>query len=154
MRVSALGLSREVEAFERYWLSAADVIAGVAPPDSYVHHRFGEAGLLLGEVARAGWSDVAQSRIDTTVCVAPDSLWPWLWQALPIRREDGSYLEQLERVPHEDAVYQRLLERCAPQRDSNGNYQFRMAAWLVRATRGDNVSCDCLTTVPHETQHP
>lgn len=120
-----------------------------------MHHRFGGRGALLGAVTEAGWVDAEEFRIDSVVSVEPDSLWPWLWRALPIQRAGGPYLDQAEREPYKETIRARLIERCALDLDTDGCYRFAMAAWMVSARRGaDDRMCACLTTEPRENPAP
>ncbi len=93
-----------MEGFDTFWQAAADVLPGLAQPDAYAHHRFGDIEDLRRSVAVCGWEVSAIRPIASARHCADDELWRWLWGSLPLRMVDGSFLSAEERQPIEEAV--------------------------------------------------
>jgi hypothetical protein len=135
LRLTVLGGVGEVEGFDVFWEAARSVVGSLVGPESYPHHSVGEVGALAAVTAAAGWQVTGTQRIVGVRRCAMDELWQWLWGSLPLRFEDGSFLEGVQRAALElriRSVFEPLAERWAIA--DTEYYDVPSVAWMVSAT--------------------
>jgi hypothetical protein len=144
--LTVLGGVGEVEGFDVFWEAARSVVGSLVGPESYPHHSVGEIGVAATLVAAAGWTVTGTQRMVGVRRCGREELWRWLWGSLPLRFEDGSFLEGAERAGWEHRirdVFEPLAQRWATDGSevsgqlsgSVGGKQFDVpsVAWMVSA---------------------
>ena len=141
LRATVLGAAGTVEGFDAFWESAASIVPGLAGPDAYPHHRLGDPARLRSLLQGCGWVvDDIVAVTSVRMCEA-EELWRWLWGALPLLREDGTYVQGPERSAAEADIGTAFFERAEGVR--NGTmFTIRSLAHMAIAVAGPATESD------------
>ena len=149
LRATVLGAAGTVEGFDTFWESAASIVPRLAGPDAYPHHRLGNPARLRSLLEGCRW--VVEDIVAVTsvrMCEA-EELWRWLWGALPLLREDGTYVHGPERSAAETDIRTAFFDRAERMR-SGTTFTIRSLAHMAIAVAGPTAESD--PTEPDPTQ--